>query len=95
MKTLPWKSEPSGFPGRNNLELTVPIDSHLPDSEYHIHCVARPPYCDRGDWLILMEGRNDVDGSDGFPRYFFGSEGAVKKQMETWLNKREAYRKTL
>jgi hypothetical protein len=78
--------------------LTVPIElwenpDGIQDGEYQIHIVPRPPYCDRGDWLILVDGFNDLDYSDGFPRYFFGNDEEVKKQMETWINKRAAYQK--
>lgn len=59
---------------------------------YDIIIQKRPPYCDRGDWMIYLDGDNDIDGSDGFPRYFFGTEEEVKQQMETWLNRRQCYK---
>lgn len=73
----------------------VPIITHenQPDAHYEIHIQRRPSYCDRGDWLIYMDGRNDIDASDGFPRYFIGDDDEVKVQMELWLLRREAYRK--
>jgi hypothetical protein len=59
---------------------------------YEIYIVRRPSYCDRGDWQIFVDGwNNDIDGADGFPRYFFGTEDDVKAQMETWLNRRKCY----
>lgn len=81
----------------NSLRLRVAIKTHAeqPDAFYDIIIARRPWYCDRGDWQIFVDGRNDLDGADGFPRYFFGSEAEVKAQMETWLNRRAAYRKTL
>jgi hypothetical protein len=75
--------------------LTVPILMWKGDGgegTYEIHIGKRPHYCDRGDWIIWVEGNNDLDGADGFPRYFFGSEEQAKQQMETWLSRRIAYR---
>jgi hypothetical protein len=80
----------------NCYTLKVPIKFRDdPTAHYRIIIQARPAYCDRGDWMIHIDGYNDVDYSDGFPRYFFGSWDEVKRQMETWLNRREAYRLTL
>jgi len=76
-----------------DLQITVPIEVWPGQvGEYIIHIVPRPSYCDRGDWNIMVDGFNDLDYSDGFPRYFFGTEDEVKQQMETWINKRAAYR---
>jgi len=78
----------------NGYKLVVPIITHegQPDATYEIHIDKRPTYCDRGDWLIFVDGRNDLDAADGFPRYFIGSDEEVKHQMEQWLARREAYR---
>jgi len=59
---------------------------------YDIIIQRRPSYCDRGDWMIYVDGHNDIDSSDGFPRYFFGTEEDVKRQMETWLQRRHCWR---
>jgi hypothetical protein len=60
---------------------------------YEIWIQPRPSYCDRGDWIIHVDCRNgDLDGADGFPRYFFGTVEEAQRQMETWLWRREAYR---
>jgi hypothetical protein len=76
--------------------LTVPIKTTRGNGDYEIHIMPRPAYCDRGDWLILVECHNgDVDCADGFPRYFFGSADEVKVQMERWLERRAAYRDAL
>ena len=76
--------------------ITVPITTQAGSGRYSIDIVRRPAYCDRGDWLIQVSGFNsDLDGQDGFPRYFFGSADEAKVQMETWLNRREAYRTAL
>jgi len=61
--------------------------------DYEIHITPRPSYCDRGDWLIHVEGHNsDIDEQDGFPRYFIGTADEAKAQMERWLERRQAYR---
>ena len=60
--------------------------------DYEIWIAPRPAYCDRGDWLIYVDCHNgDLDGADGFPRYFFGTADEAKAQMETWLSRRKAY----
>ena len=75
------------------LILNVEIGMFFGTGNYEIHCVKRPSYCDRGDWNILVFGKNDLDDQDGFPRYFCGSEEEVQTQMERWLLKREAFTK--
>jgi hypothetical protein len=76
----------------NGYKLSVPIKTHRPNATYEIQISKRPHYCDRGDWIIYVSGVNDLDHSDGFPRYFIGSDEEVKHQMERWLARREAYR---
>ena len=78
----------------NCFQLTVPCVTHIPGSTYEIYIEKRPHYCDRGDWVFKVDGRNDVDYADGFPRYFFGSKEEAMNQMENWLLRREAFRKT-
>ena len=76
--------------------IVVPINSKQGTGRYAIDIIRRPAFCDRGDWLIRVSGFNsDLDGDDGFPRYFFGTADEAKAQMETWLNRREAYRAAL
>jgi hypothetical protein len=69
---------------------SVPVQCGHGPGTYTIHCVRRPRHCDRGDWLIHVEVNEagDIDGQDGFPRYFFGNKTEVKKQMETWAHRR-------
>lgn len=92
MNAIPWQVNSFG-----EITANIPIKIHggIEDGNYDIHIIRRPHYCDRGDWNILVDGHNDLDYSDGFPRYFFGTEEEVKKQMETWLNKRAAYQEML
>lgn len=63
---------------------------HKRSGFYEIIIQRRPHYCDRGDWQIYLEshGKTSIDGADGFPRYFFGTEEEVKRQMETWVSRR-------
>ena len=76
--------------------IVVPIKTQAGNGRYAIDIIRRPVFCDRGDWLIQVSGFNgDLDGQDGFPRYFFGTADEAKAQMETWLNRREAYRAAL
>lgn len=59
--------------------------------ECEIYLTPRQPYCDRGNWLALLEPRGklarDLDGADGWPRYYFDLERA-KLEIEAWLEKR-------
>lgn len=82
-----WKITESGPMG------IFPMDFGYGDRKgtYEIHIVRRPQYCDRGDWMILVQGINDLDYSDGFPRYFIGTQDEVILQMEKWLDRRDAY----
>ena len=83
-----WIKEYNGF------KLDVPIKCHEHEhASYRIFIHKRPAYCDRGDWLIHVTGRNDLDVADGFPRYFIGSDDEVKHQMEQWLARREAWQR--
>jgi len=76
--------------------IVVPIKTQAGDGRYAIDIIRRPACCNHGDWLIRVSGYNsDLDGQDGFPRYFFGTADEAKAQMETWLNRREAYRAAL
>lgn len=51
----------------------------------------RPHYCDRGNWIAKLhpsgELARDIDGADGWPRYYFDIERA-KAECEAWLVKR-------
>ena len=80
--------------GFNCYRLIVQIRGCVPQRQghYDIRIQGRPAYCDRGDWIIYVDGENnDIDAADGFPRYFFGSIVDAQRQMETWLNRRTAY----
>lgn len=64
---FPWKDTDYGT------ELIVPCKTHFPDdkSSYEIRIAKRPHYCDRGDWMIYVDGWNDLDGADGVPSLLF------------------------
>lgn len=51
----------------------------------------RPPYCDRGRFLVQVESHNilavDLDDSDGFPRYYF-DPAAAATELILWLGAR-------
>jgi hypothetical protein len=38
----------------------------------------RPYYCDRGHWVVKCE-LPDIDGQDGFPRYYMKKETAIEE----------------
>lgn len=44
----------------------------------------RPAYCDRGHWIGKADGPLDLDGQDGFPRYYMDFERA-KAELHDWL----------
>lgn len=72
----------------------VPIRAHGQNDiggEYTLRIVARPEYCDRGDWKLFADGTGDsrLDFADGFPRYFFGDIDQAKEQFQRWVNKRK------
>lgn len=63
------------------------------------HCVVtlecRPHYCDRGHYLAKVTVNPatspadlDIDGQDGWPRYYFDEERA-KLEVEAWMKRRE------
>jgi len=49
----------------------------------------RPAYCDRGNWVATADSTKpyDLDGADGFPRYYMDLERA-KAELEDWMLKR-------
>lgn len=60
---------------------------------------ARPPYCDRGNFIakvFITPGRTHYRGTDspwldyqdGWPRYYF-DEGRAKEEIKAWLIKRK------
>lgn len=54
------------------------------DREIHVWLLLRPSYCDRGHIQANLEGLEDFDSADMFPRYFFSFEEA-DKHMRTFL----------
>jgi len=84
-----------GERGQGGFKAMVPIRSHSNprhwNGVYRIYLIPRPEYCDRGDWIINVDSAGDsrLDGAEGFPRYFFGDADEAKRQMETWISRRE------
>ena len=52
------------------------IIKDLEDRENKLYIIKRPHYCDRGHYMLQIDGYFDLDSSDGFPRYFFTFEEA-------------------
>jgi len=58
-----------------------------------ITMTMRPHYCDRGNYLALLDADAgsglalDLDGQDLWPRYYFDLDRA-KLECEAWLKKR-------
>lgn len=50
----------------------------------HAYISLRPEYCDRGHIWGNIEGIQDLDNADMFPRYFFNKEEA-DKHIKTFL----------
>lgn len=50
----------------------------------YVWIAPRPPYCDRGHYLAQVDGLDDIDGGDAFPRYFMDLDRA-KLEMAEWL----------
>lgn len=52
---------------------------------------ARPPYCDRGNWIAKIHPFGhltyELDDADLWPRYYFDLDRA-KAECEAWLEKR-------
>lgn len=52
----------------------------------------RISYCDRGNWIAKLhpvgELAMEIDGCDGWPRYYFDEERA-KLELVAWLKKRQ------
>jgi hypothetical protein len=49
---------------------------------------ARPPYCNRGRYLVNAQSEDpaaiEIDWADGFPRYYFGAE-ACASELLAWM----------
>lgn len=54
-----------------------------------IELKARPPYCNRGNWVATIEDAPflSIDLHDAWPRYYFDPARA-KLELEAWLDKR-------
>jgi hypothetical protein len=87
MRSIKWHNKEWGVEG------WVFFTDHLGRTgEYRLTAQRRPQYCDRGDWMMLVDSRgaeSPLDQADGFPRYFFGDVTAVKAQFAAWVAKRK------
>lgn len=68
-----------------------------------IYMMARPSYCNRGRYHVLIEGtltprgfllNREIDHSDGFPRYYFDRDRAMA-EMRDFVNARECLTKEM
>ena len=73
------------------LVASVPGLDYRGQGFFVFHAMPRPPYCDRGSWLVLVEtiGIDGLDCQEGFPRYYFDTD-RMKAEIEDWANKRES-----
>jgi len=59
--------------------------------ECSIWLSPRPPYCDRGKYLAILDAWGElaraIDRADGWPRYYFDRDRA-KAELEAWLVRR-------
>ncbi len=71
---------PGGYQGTHGRECAITLE-------------PRPTYCDRGNFIAKLHTLSgtplcmDIDGQDGWPRYYFDEERA-KLEIEAWLQKR-------
>lgn len=69
------------------------VDSHLAINveQAQITIEPRPPYCDRGNFIVKVFPRGDyalsLDEYDAFPRYYFGPL-ACADEIQAWMNAR-------
>lgn len=71
------------------LRLLWQMDGHgvfdcLCDGRVVAWLTERPRYCDRGHYQVNCN-LPDIDGADGFPRYYMRRETAIQ-ETEAWLN---------
>ena len=74
----------------NEITGRVPaIDYHKQLGYYEFHVCLRPPHCDRGTYLVMVDsvGVDELDMQEGFPRYYFELR-TVMSELEAWVNKR-------
>ncbi len=77
---------------------TFYITSHYNTVETKIGCIhifitERPPYCDRGRWLLHVDSNNNslfcIDDADRFPRYYFNSDCLIKELVSFYTFRKE------
>ena len=54
-----------------------------------IYLEPRPTYCDRGNWIAKIDALPivNIDGADGWPRYYFDFDRA-QSEIVAWMEKR-------
>ena len=73
-----------------------PVDAYLLTGEMcEVHLEPRAAHCDRGRWLAHLVPKpgtplhRDLDGHDGWPRYYMKLENAIDEITE-WMADRES-----
>jgi len=65
----------------------------VPGRECILYIEQRPPYCDRGRYLVKVSPHYgtdlmlEFDRQDGFPRYYFFWD-TMLREIEAWMEKR-------
>ena len=76
IEAAPWVRDEYGT---LNLDVTTPDGAPV-----HAWLALRPAYCDRGHIQLCIDGPLDLDGHDGFPRFFF-SFAEADRHARTFL----------
>jgi hypothetical protein len=88
-----WQEWPEhSIPGRTAYRAFVPaMEVDGLKGWYDIAITPRPPYCDRGAFLVHIQTQNiwPLDCCEGWPRYYFGLL-LMFEELEAWVNARES-----
>lgn len=79
------------------IHLTVTVDEYetlfINKGPISVFILRRPPYCDRGRWIVHAESVDEllctIDHHDLFPRYYFFNDCLVK-ELGQWIDVRYA-----
>lgn len=93
---LPIKLEWNWIEADQTYTARVPARDANGDGFVIIYAIKRPIYCDSGQWHVLVEteGVFELDGQEGFPRYYFKLNN-LQEEMLHWVNARRMCKKAL